>query len=329
MGGGYALMHTLGMASVKGQAVSLLGLVGLEALGAGRLRDSFFGMMFERNVGPRAQVLGLAIAVVTSATGAFGNLGSMLGARSMTLLFGELRAFATFMGLKWVASNLNEMWKCLVGAGEDVKAAFVRWAARNDLKVEEIKEAGKELAWVRDYLGQLAKKLSSIPMGALSPELAVLVKAWQDMKVNTPEVVEPLDQWAIVDMEGEIEMDGEEQSGIIWEADEETMVNVEALGGELSSPAVWAAHGSIQVEAVDVATITSEALIKDAKVWDAEVEELEDGEDDPAIEELEDGEDRPYMEEVEDDEDIPDMEDDEDAELDDLDYMAWGIASHR
>jgi hypothetical protein len=87
------------------------------------------------------------------------------------------------------------------------------------------------------------------------------------------------------------------------------MVNVEALGGELSSPAIWAAHGSIQVESVDVATIASEALIKDAKAWD--------------------GEDQPYVEEVEDDEDIPDMEDDEDPELDDLDYMAWGIASRR
>lgn len=303
MGGGYALMHAIGVASVKGQAVSLLGLVGLEALGIGRLRDTMIATMFETNIGPRAQVLGLAVAAVTSATGMFGSLGSMLGARSMGLLFGELKSFAAYMGLKWAVSNLKEMWASLVAAGVEVKVAFLRWAARHNFDGEEIKGvtkelkgAAKELNWVRDYLKKLAKHMPGFPVGALSPELAHMLEAWDDMKEK--EAAEPLTEWTIVD----VDENEKHESTIVWEADEEAFdewLKVDAEDGKVSTSIVWAAHPSIELETVNATTVAAEAVAQDTGAWDVEPEEVAD-----------------------DDNDVDDI-----PEIEDLDYMVWRVGS--
>ncbi|KAF1978260.1 hypothetical protein BU23DRAFT_564501 [Bimuria novae-zelandiae CBS 107.79] len=196
MGGGYAVMQAAGMAGVKGQALSLLGLVGLEAngsSGSSRLRDTFVSTMFESNVSPRASVVGLAIAALTSATGAFAPLGALLGARSMALLFAELRAFATFHGLKWAATNVQSLWLILLGASDAAKAAFLRYVLGHSHNGrQEVVEDQERVHWARNYLGKMAEIVPQIPVEAMSSELAVILKAWNRRSEVSSE---PIDDW--------------------------------------------------------------------------------------------------------------------------------------
>lgn len=222
IGGGYALLHAAGMAGVKGQALSLLGLVGLEAtgehlllglaaesdllrrwVGSQKLRDIVVRTVIESNVGIRAQVVGLAIAVLFSATGVLGTLGSMLGARSMSLLFSELRSFAMFHGLKWGASNLQVLWATLCTSSDALKVAFLEHVlgkrnGKPGTKVDDQKRA----QWARDTLEKVAARIPQLPVEAIAPELAAILKAWDQEKIAEGSH-EAIDEWVEIDRNDE------------------------------------------------------------------------------------------------------------------------------
>ncbi|KAF2447039.1 hypothetical protein P171DRAFT_519361 [Karstenula rhodostoma CBS 690.94] len=209
MGGGYALLHAVRMAGVKGQALSLLGLVGLEATGSKRLRDTFVSSLMESNVGLRAQVVGLAIAVLSSATGTFGSLGSMLGARAMSLLFKELRSFATFHGLRWAATNLQGLWLTFCASSDVLKASFLSYVLRRGddagkLGAEaEADDDTKRMQWARRTLELVAARIPLFPVEAVAPELAVILKAWEMEKETNGAGAEAIDEWIEIDANDE------------------------------------------------------------------------------------------------------------------------------
>ncbi|KAL1606656.1 hypothetical protein SLS60_004062 [Paraconiothyrium brasiliense] len=188
------------MAGVKGQALSLLGIVGLEVTGSKRLRDTALKAIVESNVGIRAQVVGLAIAVLSSTTGRFGALGSMLGARSMSLLFNELRSFATFHGLRWAATNLQGLWLTLCASSDVVKASFLSHLlpqkdGKNNVQVDD----NKRMQWACDMLEKVATQIPQFPVEALAPELAAILKAWDQEKGVELASREDFDDWVEID----------------------------------------------------------------------------------------------------------------------------------
>jgi hypothetical protein len=190
----------LGAAGVKGQALSLLGLVGLEATGSRRLRDTSVNALMESNIGVRTQVVGLAVAVLSSATGTFGSLGSMLGARSMSLLYKELRSFATFHGLKWVATNLQGLWLMFCASSDAVKASFLSHV----LQQKDVNKGGKvddktRLQWAINTLQQVAARIPELPVEAVTPELAAILKAWDQDQEPVGASHEALDDWVDID----------------------------------------------------------------------------------------------------------------------------------
>ena len=138
----------------------------------------------------------------------------------MSLLFKELRAFATFQGLRWAALNLNQLWLTYLGASGAVKAAFLSHMLEHkfggparEAKVED----GERVKWAQEYLAQLATKIPNIPVEALSPELAVCLKAWEKKldPEQEPEALEGYDEWV------RIECDGMEIQGtVLFEVDE-------------------------------------------------------------------------------------------------------------
>jgi hypothetical protein len=200
MGGGYAVLHAVGAAGIKGQALSLLGLVGLEATGSRRLRDTFVNALVESNIGVRTQVVGLAIAVLSSVTGTFGSLGAMLGARSMSLLYKELRSFATFHGLKWAATHLQGLWLIFCASSDAVKASFLSHVLQQKGSDKRGKVDDKtRLQWAINTLQQVAARIPEFPVEAVAPELAAVLKAWDQEKESARASHEALDEWVDID----------------------------------------------------------------------------------------------------------------------------------
>ncbi|KAJ4356317.1 uncharacterized protein N0V89_004349 [Didymosphaeria variabile] len=200
MGGGYTLLHATGMAGVQGQALSLLGIVGLEATGSQRLRDTAVEAIVESNVGIRAQIVGLAIAVLSSTTSRFGALGSMLGSRSMSLLFNELRSFAIFHGLRWAATNLQGLWLTLCASSDVVKASFLsHLLQQKDGKKCVQVDDNKRMQWACDTLEKVATQIPQFPVEAVAPELAAILKAWDQEKGLEMASREAFDEWVEID----------------------------------------------------------------------------------------------------------------------------------
>ncbi|OAG04967.1 uncharacterized protein CC84DRAFT_1177095 [Paraphaeosphaeria sporulosa] len=242
MGGGYAALHAVGMAGVKGQALSLLGLVGLEATGSKRLRDTFNALM-ESNVGLRTQVIGLAIATVSTSTGALGSLGSMLGARAMSLLFKELRSFATFYGLKWAATNLQTLWRMFCTSSAVVKSSFLSYVLqrKEDGSAPEgkarVDDDAKRMRWVRSTLEQIATRIPQFPVEAVTPKLAAVLKAWDLEKESGETSGEAIDEW--------IEIDADDESSIWGDVEQKKRKDKVA---KTPNTAAFASAGRLSVE---------------------------------------------------------------------------------
>lgn len=315
VGGGYALMRAVGMAGIEGQALGLLGMVGLEAcgmyndlacptpsspihsvgpdarrvdmitdrgnmsryecgaynsryladshvLGTNLLRSSLLTTMLEPNIRPHAQIIGLAISALSTATGTLGSLGALLGARSMSLLFNELRAFATFQGLRWAAGNLQGLWESFRGAGVAVKAAFLQYVLRNPYKwgfgnVLEKPKGEERVTWAKAYLKKVARKLQLFPVEAMSPELAVMMKAW-DQEKNVPSMdMDSMKEWVKIECEA-----GDIWSSIVYEADESVESWTEDGAGGETNLEDRSHHRSLKENARSLEQVARETLAK-------------------------------------------------------------------
>ena len=191
--------------------------------------------MFVPNIRPLAQIIGLAISVLSTTTGTFSTLGALLGARSMTLLFNELRSFITFQGLRWAAENLQDLWEIFKCSSVAVKAAFLQYVLRNLCNVSfgkglEMFKVEERVAWAKDYMNKVAQKLPLFPVEAVSPELAVMLKVW-DQDTEAPQVdTEPMDEWVKVECG-----DGKIWSSIVYEMEDSKEYQTEAgISGETS-----------------------------------------------------------------------------------------------
>lgn len=171
--------------------------------GSGRMCDMVVKTVFESNIGIRAQVVGLAIAVLSSVTGTFGTLGSMLGTCSMHLLLKELRSFATLQGLKWAATNLQGLWLSFVSACENVKVGFLYHLIGHRCGSQMSKVNDEErMQWASQCMEKVAAKIPQLPVEALAPELAIVLKDWET-KLQPPNTnLEALDEWIEIDTIG-------------------------------------------------------------------------------------------------------------------------------
>lgn len=180
--------------------------------GSKRLRDTFVNALMESNVGLRTQVIGLAIAVLSSATGTFGALGSMLGTRAMGMLFKELRSFAVFYGLKWAATNLQTLWSTFCASSIVLKSGFLRYVLRRkdegDKPSGKVDDDTKRMRWARKTLENVAARIPQFPVEAVAPELAAVLKAWDLQKEYGETSGEAIDEWIEIDADDESSIGG-------------------------------------------------------------------------------------------------------------------------
>lgn len=179
-----------------------------KSTGCAHLRDTFVNALLESNVGVRTQVVGLAVAAVSTSTGAFGTLGSMLGSRAMGMLYKELRSFVYFYGLKWAATNLQTLWLTFCASSTVIKSAFLRFMLqrKEDGSGPKAKAKGdvdddlKRIQWARKTLEHIAARIPQFPIEAVVPELAVVLKAWDLEKESGGEALE---EWIKIDVNDE------------------------------------------------------------------------------------------------------------------------------
>ncbi|KAL5400244.1 hypothetical protein PMIN03_012540 [Paraphaeosphaeria minitans] len=162
----------------------------------------------ESHIGLRTQIIGLAIAAISTSTGAFASLGSLLGARAMALLFRELRSFATFHGLKWAATNLQTLWRAFCASGAVVRSSFLSYVLqqpRDDGGASQGRASNdaRRLRWARSTLEQIATRIRRFPVEAVAPELAAVLKAWDAEQASGATSGEVLDEWVEIDAEDE------------------------------------------------------------------------------------------------------------------------------
>ncbi|KAF2689478.1 hypothetical protein K458DRAFT_384119 [Lentithecium fluviatile CBS 122367] len=119
----YALLHLAGFAGVAGQVVSLGTVFG----STGEAAQSWFTSLILSTVGLQAPLIGLALSVLTSFTGCFGVLPSLVGSSDASILINEISSFTIFQCLGWGLKEVETFWRQSLhttwhswGKGEDI-----------------------------------------------------------------------------------------------------------------------------------------------------------------------------------------------------------------
>ncbi|KAJ4297603.1 hypothetical protein N0V90_005496 [Kalmusia sp. IMI 367209] len=287
--------------------------VGLETSGSSDAK--WIKTLVFSNVGIRASVIGIALSILSGATGTFGMLPSLLGASSTNLLMNELRSFVTFHGLKWVTRNLEGLWLTFTEISWELKAMFLgSLLPQNEADKDDNKDQPERIKWACGMLRTVTARIAQFPLAALSPALDAIIKARKDDDPKEP--TEGIDEWT------EVKLQQQPQDQDLWtslsypevEHMEGSTVNLAAYLAETQSEDFGSDHPSLE-ELESLEKIARQAFQHlGVKEEDVKAVLVEMGLDDGTM---------AWMEEVDDSEIIQDgmdAEDDEPELLNLVDY---------
>ncbi|KAF2005329.1 hypothetical protein P154DRAFT_571534 [Amniculicola lignicola CBS 123094] len=267
VGNFYAIIHAAGFTSLWGPILPLLAYLSLGAVfgPTGTLFQAHLATLAFGDGGFAAPLLGLSLSAITSLLGGIGLIPQLflggvggIGGWSIYALTTELASYATFRALGWASDAALAQWMRLLDLKEKAGREMRRLVrAAMPYLSEGLRGAG----WVRDEVFEVVAAISR--MFDTGMQAAKMIEGTvkrggkgRPAAERQIQVYESLEEWELVDMEGE-------------EEEEEVEDSTNGLGG-MNDQEVWEDEGWEQIDIEDIQDLEDEEweLVENEKEQD-------------------------------------------------------------